>query len=222
MLDSNRIKTYLGGSRTVLVALAVIFASAGIAQAATTIGTYITTGGALTVSGLSTFLGGATTTQLTLLAGDTITNPTASSTVISGALTTTGGISPTTGAFSSLATFSGSAKVGASGSTVAQSNFGNCVIWASATTIAASSTKQVDCGSGYNGSTAIGAITPTGTAFVSATSSWPTTVFGGLVIESAQASSTTGYLTLTISNLTGAAYTWTAAASSSINYWIVK
>ena len=122
----NSIKTYLNslgrGVRTTVLALAVVFISAGIAQAATTISTSITTGGTLSVTGLATLLGGATTTQITLLSGDTIKNASASSTVISGALNTTGalsssvGVSGTTGTFSStlgitgLATFLGGAS----------------------------------------------------------------------------------------------------------------
>jgi|SRR3989344_5172630 len=139
----NSIKTYLNslgrGVRTVVLALAVIFVSAGIAQAATTISTNILTNGTLGVTGVSTFggtasttisvagvlttpssavalfLGGASTTQFTLLSGDTIKNASASSTVISGALQTTGGFTGTTGTFSStlgitgLATFLGGA-----------------------------------------------------------------------------------------------------------------
>ena len=111
----NRIKTCVGGTRIALLALAVIFIGAGIAQAtaATTIGTDITTTGALTVSGLSS-LGQATSTMfsaykayfggtatstfaadgsltlkgsLTGKSGDIITNTVASTTVISGNLT---------------------------------------------------------------------------------------------------------------------------------------
>lgn len=100
----NRITKYVNGlgraTRTIILALAFIFVSAGIAQATTTISTNISTAGTLSVTGLATFLGGATTTQITLLSGDTIKNATASSTTISGSLTTTGGITGTTGTFS--------------------------------------------------------------------------------------------------------------------------
>lgn len=139
----NSVKTYLNGlsrgTRAFVLALAVVFVSAGIAQAATTISTNILTNGTLGVTGVSTFggtasttisvagvlttpasavalfLGGASTTQFTLLSGDTIKNASASSTVISGALQTTGGFTGTTGTFSStlgvtgLATLSGGA-----------------------------------------------------------------------------------------------------------------
>ncbi len=139
----NSIKTYLVGlgraTRVLVLAFAVVVAGAGITQAATTLSTSILTNGTLGVTGVSTFggtasttisvagvlttpssavalfLGGASTTQFTLLSGDTIKNASASSTVISGALQTTGGFTGTTGSFSStlsvtsLATLSGGA-----------------------------------------------------------------------------------------------------------------
>ena len=61
----NSIKTYVNslgrGVRTTILALAVVFVSAGIAQAATTISTNISTGGTLAVTGLSS-LGSASST----------------------------------------------------------------------------------------------------------------------------------------------------------------
>lgn len=95
----NRIKMYVNtigrGTQAIVLALAVIFISAGIAQAATTISTNVTTAGSisttgtgtLSIAGLATFLGGATTTEITLLSGDTIKNASASSTVLSADLT---------------------------------------------------------------------------------------------------------------------------------------
>lgn len=98
-------------TRAIILGLAVVFVSAGIAQAATTISTSILTNGTLGVTGVSTFggtasttisvagvlttpasavalfLGGASTTQLTLQDGDTIKNTTASTTAISGSVT---------------------------------------------------------------------------------------------------------------------------------------
>lgn len=57
----NHIKTYMNSlgraTRTALLGLVVIFVSAGIAQAATTISTDIDTGGALTVAGAATLNG---------------------------------------------------------------------------------------------------------------------------------------------------------------------
>ena len=92
----NRIKSYLNnlgkGTRVFVLSLAVVFVSAGIAQAATTISTSVSTGGTLSVTGLATLLGGATTTQITLLSGDTIKNATASTTIMSGVVQATGGV----------------------------------------------------------------------------------------------------------------------------------
>lgn len=98
---------------------------------------------------------------------------------------------------------------------------GNCIIHAYATTIAATSTATVDCQAGASALTAIPTIAVGDNVFVHATSSWPTTS-GGLVIESSQASTTAGYITMTISNLTGATYTWTNTASTSIQYWATR
>lgn len=116
----NSIKTYLNGLgrgvRAAVLALAVVFVSAGIAQAATTISTNISTGGTLSVTGLATFLGGASTTQFTLNAGDTIKNASASSTVLSGSLTVGGpgatGASLTVSSGTTAATATSTATVG--------------------------------------------------------------------------------------------------------------
>src|SRR3989338_10057075 len=56
--------------------VAALLLSVTLVQAATTISTNISTGGTLSVTGLSTFLGGATTTTLTLLNGEVISNAT--------------------------------------------------------------------------------------------------------------------------------------------------
>jgi len=60
----------------ILVLLFGLFMSALAVSASTTINTSISTGGTLTVTGLSTLSGGATTTSITLLNGETITNAT--------------------------------------------------------------------------------------------------------------------------------------------------
>ncbi len=98
----NSIKTYLNGlgraTRTTILALAVVFVSAGIAQAATTISTNISTGGTLGVTGLSS-LGSASSTQFS--ANTAYFGQTATSTFSStGALTLLGGLSGTSGTFS--------------------------------------------------------------------------------------------------------------------------
>ncbi|OGG78382.1 hypothetical protein A3A36_00305 [Candidatus Kaiserbacteria bacterium RIFCSPLOWO2_01_FULL_52_12b] len=136
----NSIKTYLNslgrGARVLVLSLAVIFGSAAVVQAATTISTSILTNGTLGVTGVSTFggtasttisvagvlttpsgatalfLGGASTTQFTLLSGDTIKNATASSTVLSGSLTVGGGTGSATLTVTNTANATSTATVG--------------------------------------------------------------------------------------------------------------
>src|SRR3989338_7285024 len=85
----NRIGTYLRSitrtTRTVLLGLAVIFVSAGIAQAATTISTNIETAGTLSVTGVSTLTNASTTNSATV-AGPLLINGNATTTA-AGALT---------------------------------------------------------------------------------------------------------------------------------------
>ncbi len=98
--------------------------------------------------------------------------------------------------------------------------FGNCVIKGSIT-LTATTTTQIDCGGGFDGSTALTGITSSSNVFVNATSTFPLTPAGtgtGLLIKSVYASSTSGYITLNIWNGTGATYTWTGSASSSFKY----
>ena len=203
----NRIKT-------VFIALAVIFVSAGIAQAATTIGTYITTGGALTVGGISLFggngvatttidtsgnlsvvglatlSGGATTTQITLLFGDTIKNTTASTTVVSGTL------APGLLSVAGLSALTGGATIGG-GSTLNKISKGTCFLIAN-TVIAASSTGFEDCAA--TGAAAGDVV------FVNFATTSPAMPAYGIRLLGANASSTTpGYITFELLNLTGAA-----------------
>lgn len=158
-----------------------MIAGAGITQAATTISTNITTAGTLSVTGLASLLGGATTTQVTLLSGDTIKNATASSTVISGALQTTGGFTGTTGTFSSTLSVTGattlasttatSFKVGQVGTQMSQVVSGYCVTASS--DIAASTTTMLTC-TPSEGTSLLGA---TDRVMVMATSSLPGRIY---------------------------------------------
>lgn len=80
------------GTRVLILSLAVIFGSAGLVQAASTISTNIFTGGTLGALGVSTFGATASTTisaagVVTLPSGDTIKNTSASTTAVSGTLT---------------------------------------------------------------------------------------------------------------------------------------
>lgn len=119
----NRIKTYLNSlgraTRTGILALAVVFVSAGIAQAATTISTNVSTGGTLSVTGASTLTGltsmiQASSTRLsvfdTAYFGGTATSTFSSA----GALTLVAALSGTTGSFSSTLAVTGETTLSAS------------------------------------------------------------------------------------------------------------
>jgi hypothetical protein len=108
------------------------------------------------------------------------------------------------------------------GTSIAQLNAGTCYILPYATTIAATSSAQVDC----QGTAAIGttnttlASALTGVAFgdkVQVTLSTTTagSTVNGLVLGGATASTTSGYITLKISNLTGTTYTWPVTGNAS-------
>lgn len=89
----------------------------------------------------------------------------------------------------------------------------NCTVIASTNTIVASSTKDVDC-------TVTGAVSGDFVVAVATTSI--STASNGVAIVAARASTTAGYVTLTLSNLTGGTFTWTATASTSIKAFILK
>lgn len=108
-------------------------------------------------------------------------------------------------------------KLGANGTTESRINSGFCNIQASGTTIAASSTKVVDCGAGTTGGTALTGVTAGDRCFLGQSTTTPATS-NGLIIAGASASSTAGFITAVLSNLTGATFTWTAAASTSLPY----
>jgi hypothetical protein len=87
------------GVRVGILALAVVFVSAGLAQAATTISTNIETAGTLSVTDQTT-LGNASTTLLTAYSGFFGTSAT-STLGADGSLTLVAGLTGTTGSFSS-------------------------------------------------------------------------------------------------------------------------
>lgn len=89
----------------------------------------------------------------------------------------------------------------------------NCTVIANANTIVASSTKDVDC--------TVTGVVSTDTVFAVATTSI-STASNGVAIVASRASTTPGYVTLTLSNLTGGTFTWTGAASTSIKVFPVK
>lgn len=115
----NRIGTYLKSitrtTRTVFIGLAVIFVSAGVAQAATTISTNISTAGTLGVTGLSS-LGHASSTMLS--ANTAYFGATATSTFsAAGALTLKGNLTLQNSEVISNST-DGTVSIAAAGNTV--------------------------------------------------------------------------------------------------------
>jgi hypothetical protein len=78
-------RAWLHALQTTAAVVVGVFAVVAVVQAATTISTNIQTDGTLSVTGLSTLLGGATTTSLTLLNGATIDNATLNQTNLAGA-----------------------------------------------------------------------------------------------------------------------------------------
>lgn len=104
------------------------------------------------------------------------------------------------------------------GTVITAVNAGACSIQSSSQTIAASTTATVDCQAGTNGtqSPLPGITAGAGTQVTQGTTT--PTVFQGLTVLGASASSTPGYITLKIFNGTGASFSWTATASSSYTY----
>lgn len=119
-----------------------------------------------------------------------------------------------------LLTASAGELFSSTGTQVNRVNFGTCYVQASATTIAASSTATVDCqASQTGGNTALTGITAGDTVIAQFASTTPTTI-DGIMINGASASTTAGFITMVVSNMTGTTFTWTAAASTT-NYIVV-
>lgn len=115
-------------------------------------------------------------------------------------------------------------KVGLLSNQKSRVSSGSCTIRSDTNTIAASSTKQVDCQGGAVITTALADIPAWAlgdTTFVSMSSSTPTT-FAGLTVLGTSASTTAGYITVNLYNGTGTTFTWTAAASSSWSYYFAR
>lgn len=120
--------------------------------------------------------------------------------------------------------FLGGFTWGTNGTSITAIKTGSCTIWANATTIAASTTKQVECQSATNGTLASGLTGVTADSICSLIMASSTNaVSNGLSVEGVSASSTAGSIVGQISNLTGGTFTWDAAASSSPkwNYFCV-
>ncbi len=120
----NRIKSYLNSlgrtARTVVLALAVVFVSAGIAQAASTISTNISTAGTLAVTGLSS-LGSASSTLFSSNSAYFGTSATSTFST-AGALTLVGALTGTSGSFSTTLAVTGLSSLGSASSTLFSAN----------------------------------------------------------------------------------------------------
>ncbi len=104
--------------------------------------------------------------------------------------------------------------------TVAGLNFGTCFIHAYAATIGASTTAQVDCQASQvipptGAGTALSGIVLGDTLpAVKLGSTTVGTLFGGLRLRAAEASTTAGFITLFVENDTGATYTWSTTQNA--------
>lgn len=119
-------------------------------------------------------------------------------------------------------TTTGTLTLGTNGTALNAIQTGTCTIYAYSTTIAATSSARVDCQAGAAALTAITGIASGDRIFATLASTTVDTTQGGLVLESAAASTTAGFITLKILNLTGAAFTWVSTASSSISYLALR
>lgn len=122
---------------------------------------------------------------------------------------------------SALLSTSGTFSMGTNGTALSHLIVGTCTINAYATTIAASSSAQVDCSSGTSAPTAITGITQGDKIFVSLAST-TVAISEGLHVTWVAASTTNGIITMKIANDTGGTFTWASTASSSIPYLDVK
>ncbi len=109
----------------------------------------------------------------------------------------------------------GTFSVGSTGSTVSGLQFGSCVLTAYST-IAATTTKDLDC-------PVTGALsTDTVLSAVFASSTYSSTVIqGGVFPISVRASTTAGFITVTVINLTGATYTFGGTGFGSTTKYII-
>lgn len=214
----NRIQSFLTGlgrgTRVLALALAVVVAGAGITQASTTISTDISTGGTLAVTGLSTLSGGATTTQITLLSGDTIKNASASSTAITGTLNTAtssmSGLTVTSSA-TLASTTATTMKVGQVGTGLTRIVAGYCVTASISIPATNGSSTQTYANCTPSGGTSV--ITSGDRVFVSATSSLPYYI----VLQSASSTASGGLINIGMTNFSTT--TSPAAAIYAFNFW---
>lgn len=112
-----------------------------------------------------------------------------------------------------------SLKVGPNGSIIGGVYASACNLLPAATTIAATTTLAVDCQASAVGLPQLPLTgVQAGDAVQIQQSTTTPTLFEGLQIRGASASSTPGYITVLVYNGTGNTYTWTSAATSSLVY----
>ena len=122
-------------------------------------------------------------------------------------------------------------QIGTNGTLMNRLNYGQCYVQAYATTIAASTTAQVDCqGTAATfGLNTANDTTLTGVTLgdnVVATFATSTSVvagaYGSITIVGASASTTSGYISLRVENLTGTTFTWPIGgnATGTVSYFV--
>ena len=122
----------------------------------------------------------------------------------------------------------GTSQVGSSGTALTRVNAGTCYIRPYAATITATSTAKVDCQAtaswSASGVSALTGVTAGDFTVASLATSTAGSTFAGVHLIAASASTTSGYIELTISNLTGTTFTWpvTGTASGTASYIVAK
>lgn len=123
-----------------------------------------------------------------------------------------------------LPTTKGALIIGSAGTQISNIVAGTCYVKAYATTIAATSTAIVDCQAtalvSQNGISALSGVKTNDIVQVTIATSSEPVASGGLILQSAAASTTAGYIQLNIFNGTGTTYTWptTGAATGTAFY----
>lgn len=106
------------------------------------------------------------------------------------------------------------------GTALARINSGTCNVDGESVSIGAFATRAFDCGGGTFGATALTGITVGDSIFVSAPTTTPA-ANNSIVVSGVAASSTPGFIVLTLTNASSSAVTLGATATTSWNYWVV-
>ncbi len=209
----NPLKQFIRSKLTVQVimtSLIVTIATAGIVLAVTTIGSDITTGGTLNVTGVTTMVNASSTLMSVggaagvFIADGSITDSTGAISFGSNNLTTTGASNFATASSTALATLD-SLKVSSTGTTLAGIVFGTCSVDPQSIAVGASALVSTSCtASGVQSGDTVFVTPP---ADEVSTDDW-------LVFEGASASTTAGFIEITLFNasttvaIDSAARTW--------------